>query len=591
MWLEFTKEPKSDCTVIDFVVEDESQERAVLLTLRVKEVEVARIVVELENAVKSDDWANNVRRAIERSHELQKHCGEEADAERRCYYTKVARALVQTIERNETLREQFWDQYRKLIGDFLFPFRLKRPHADEVEVQFWNCPPAESGKPLFTLKIGVRPTLQPGECEKKFVLALEREPGILGEWRPSAAKRVTAKQKRVDGLIKVIRHFLDFAKGVEPYSEAECYLRDFGKALLTMSGEAHGVLHHALVAEPSLIPGIIEFIVATAEDHGTRKLYLDRLVAIERSYEKQTGSLGDIVNNLRRNQAPANVIRETTLLIAEYFLRVYDLDSAASMLKMAQSAQDQSEDRDDWLRNLLLGIAYGLYEKTLRCTLAFASLVLGLTLLIGLQMLLPLDTSARHVLEILTLLILALFYLATVSLPILVLYKSHVDKLPYFQLFFPRLFGAIVVGFLPLAFDSTPWRIGSNSTYLTLVTVGILALLASGAYLRFDAHKMLATIRSADWPNIVHNIHRMFWIGLIQSLTVSIVISSLLSPVVLPNGMRGVILNLNEYLPISGSVGAIGVYPTLIFLWAGIALFIGAFAQLLWQARRITEPL
>jgi len=584
MLLEFTKEP--EYTVIDFVVEDELQGRVALLTLRVEEVEAADILVELEDLVQSDDWTNNVRRVIKRSHELQKHYGEEADEN----YIKVVRALVQIIERNETLREQFQDQYRELIGGFLFPFRLNKDHADELEVQFWNYPTGESGKLelLFTLRIGVRPIFQPGECEKKFVLALERESGIFGEWKPSG---ITAKNSRFDGLIKVTCHFLDFAKGVEPSSEEERYLRDFGKALLTMSGGTHGPLRQALVAEPSLIPGMIEFIVATAENRGTRKLYLDRLVAIEQNYEEKTKSLFDIVSTLRRNQAPANVIRETSLLIAEYFLRVYDLESAAAMLKVARSVQDQSEDKDDWLRNLLLGIAYGLYEKTLRCALIFASLVLGLTLPVGLEMLLPLNASSRYVLGVITLLILAFFYLATVSLLALVLFKSHLDKLPYFQLFFPRLFGAIVVGFLPLAFDSTPWRIGSDGTFLTLIVVGILTLLASGVYLRFDVHKILATTRSADWPNVVSNIHRILWIGLIQSLTVSIVISSLLSPIVLSDGMRGIILNLNEYLPISGMVGSVGVYPTLIILWACIALFIGTFAQLLWQARRITEPL
>jgi hypothetical protein len=33
------------------------------------------------------------------------------------------------------------------------------------------------------------------------------------------------------------------------------------------------------------------------------------------------------------------------------------------------------------------------------------------------------------------------------------------------------------------------------------------------------------------------------------------------------------------------------ILPTVILLWAGIALFIGAFAQLLWHPGRATEPL
>jgi hypothetical protein len=34
-----------------------------------------------------------------------------------------------------------------------------------------------------------------------------------------------------------------------------------------------------------------------------------------------------------------------------------------------------------------------------------------------------------------------------------------------------------------------------------------------------------------------------------------------------------------------------GFFPALVVLWTGLALFIGAFAQLLWQDRHITESI
>jgi len=318
-------------------------------------------------------------------------------------------------------------------------------------------------------------------------------------------------------------------------------------------------------------PSIYESIVVLETSAEQRKVYLDEFVAMEEDYAVKQRTFENIMRGLKRDQTDPGSVRQVGVFIAVQCLKAYDLDSAAQVL-----GEIRALDHGGYISKLLLKIAGSMYSKTACWILGFGVLLL---VLIGPALL---ETSSMVVapqlywfLECASLGALAMFYLGAVLLPALVLRKSRTDRLPYFQLFFPRIFGAIVVGFLPLVFDDRGWSIGSGSGWFAIALIGALSYLAWAVYLHVDANKRLTMLRSTEWHSVMRASRQIFWIGLIQSVTIAVVVSTLFSPAFVENEAGGIKLDC--------FIGTVGIYPGLIFLWAGIALFVGAFAQLLWQ--------
>lgn len=506
----------------------------------------------------------------------------ERGSEEYILHVAFAEALIAFLEADPLLCDEFVKSYRAL-------YRKAR-----CELVLITAPTLDR----FTLHFKVK-----DKNEELIVdaIALGDEKRLPTEYY-NILKKLAQDDEDLRRLRLITHSFLSFARGVEPASHEAKHLCAFAKALLDFASDTRGSLLAEMLSRADLRPGIYEFIFINESSIEQRKTYLDKFVASEEDYVTQQRTFDNIIRGLKREQADLAVVREAAVLIAEYYLKVYDLANAAKVLKDAQSQERRGNSVsgdfraphgkshnhpasvNECLARLLLKMASSMYSKTSHWVAGFGMLLLALLGPALLRAYLVPATSPLHqLLGWASLGVLALFYLGTILLPAVVLYKSRRDKLPYFQLFFPRLLGATVVGFMPLVFDTTPWQIGSDSGWLTIILIGALAYLASVVYLHLDAHKMLATIRSSEWKSILRAASQLFWIGLMQSVTIAVVVSTLLSPVVWRRGMRGIMLDC--------SVGSVGIYPTLIFLWAGIALFIGAFAQLLWQARRITEPL
>jgi hypothetical protein len=100
---------------------------------------------------------------------------------------------------------------------------------------------------------------------------------------------------------------------------------------------------------------------------------------------------------------------------------------------------------------------------------------------------------------------------------------------------------------------------------------------------------------------------RIFWIGLFEAFTASLLISGFLSHAVISEYLAAMIKHPTLQWPNIFTASALSnpsalvVYvwrlrsstmfaclPKLVLLWTGLSLLIGAFAQLLWQDRQIT---
>ena len=123
---------------------------------------------------------------------------------------------------------------------------------------------------------------------------------------------------------------------------------------------------------------------------------------------------------------------------------------------------------------------------------------------------------------------------------------------------------------------------GINVPLFSLAAIGFLSVLGASGYLFFDVQSMRFTTRNIDWNTALQAARKLFWIAVSQALVVAIVITTLLAP--------AMDLGEGRYVPIELGFLATRIYPTLVLLWAVVALFVGTFVQMLWQGTRLTEP-
>jgi hypothetical protein len=90
---------------------------------------------------------------------------------------------------------------------------------------------------------------------------------------------------------------------------------------------------------------------------------------------------------------------------------------------------------------------------------------------------------------------------------------------------------------------------------------------------------------------------RVFSIGIVQSFLVTLFVSGLLLPVVFAGEMPPAASPWENsslgWIAFNQGTDTEVIFvfvPALVLLWTGMALFIGAFVQLLWQERRMTSP-
>ncbi|MCI0486516.1 MAG: hypothetical protein L0229_07935, partial [Blastocatellia bacterium] len=166
------------------------------------------------------------------------------------------------------------------------------------------------------------------------------------------------------------------------------------------------------------------------------------------------------------------------------------------------------------------------------------------------------------------------------------------------DLLLPRLWAAIMVGYIPLFLTSELWKMAYDDKWFKWKWVGLLTLNAvafvlSFSYLRWgEVGKRL--IRSPNLPECIP-IGRSLWIaflGLLISIVSGLVILDLaglpMARVALVDAEKGPFFKTSD-IPCTYS-GLFGdIHLPVLFLFAPFALLVGVILQIFWEEKPITQ--
>jgi len=331
------------------------------------------------------------------------------------------------------------------------------------------------------------------------------------------------------------------------------------------------------------IPELCTFIVQNEHDSvDEQKHYLQRILESQEALHLKTARVQSIIWDVRQDteregQPDASRLATLISLVSDHYLSTYDLEQVVASWNLLKGK--------DWLLRRLLS----LYRSPGRYVG-----VMGVYFLI-LTCLACLNRTKQHMAVVWsTWALLMPVYVGITCLLLWLGYRLLWKKdLYYSQLFLPRLFGANVVGLSFLLVDDTPWRIALKSQVPTLLLIGLATYTMAFVYIFIDVHRTVRLLRSLpgqERGSIEHAVEisrKIFAIGWIEALFAILITATLFFPLIdlsyTRDAMGGVIAPPNWHLPFA-------FFPALTFLWTGLTLFIGAFVQLLWQDRRITEP-
>ena len=359
----------------------------------------------------------------------------------------------------------------------------------------------------------------------------------------------------------------------------------------------------------SFVPDICTFIVKNELDSEEQKEYLEPILSsfetVEQKLERLNGIITDVKDeiSLRRVTRPADVrqfkedgyrrLMHVISLISHHYLRLYDLDSSAKFWYKAKS-----KDPLLWFFLILhrwpfLFLFIQVVLLILPSVYAFQHLLTGLPcpLLLGSPNPViekschpTLDSSGLELIVVLTwymLLLLLLFFIFT---------QIARNRGVYSQLLLPRILGAALVGLIPLLLNDQTWNIGIRSSMFNWSLLALITYIGSFIYIFLEVHSIKKFIKGYSIAQALKESGRIFLIALSETLFIVTVASSLIFPAVMPNiGID--ITNVSFGIYASTPLLSFGFFPSLIILWTGITLFIGSFAQLLWQDQRITASI
>lgn len=353
--------------------------------------------------------------------------------------------------------------------------------------------------------------------------------------------------------------------------------------------------------------GVLEIIVRHEPDLNVARVSLLQLLRLPDPPTRKWRRLERLVHSLAKAEDSSHptdsaaLERAATLtsLVADHYLGKYDLNSATGIWRRLGLG-------DLWLTSLL-----NLFEGS-------GWLLAGYTLVFLLLTGLALSHTARGLSAESQWPALALL-LGLLPVPIWfasgLVRNARIRGLYYSQLFLLRMLGAIFVGLAALMLDDLPWKV-------TLTMPGpILLLLAAGVYLMSYLYILLDVhhaIRFEPWPardppaksesepttsamhgNILSRAARIALrihsIGVIQSFLLTLLVTGLMLPLIFPEATGDAPWKQSflGWIALTAGIGSGPVFifvPALVLLWTGLALFIGAFVQLLWQERRVTSP-
>ncbi len=147
----------------------------------------------------------------------------------------------------------------------------------------------------------------------------------------------------------------------------------------------------------------------------------------------------------------------------------------------------------------------------------------------------------------------------------------------FFKLLMPRMVGGIVVGYMPLIIAEDAWNMVSRIDGREIFCIALFALGFSLYYLFIEVDNALRN----KWLSLGRAL-RIFSTGLLESFIIGVVVSDLIARDFYPELMV-------DPLTLPGLFGYI--YPKMLYLYFPLALFIGIFAQIIWEDKPITHPL
>jgi len=351
-----------------------------------------------------------------------------------------------------------------------------------------------------------------------------------------------------------------------------------------------GQIPELLAFRRTTLPYLYALLVKNeAIDTEEEKFYLDLIFA--NTYIKARNReklLLNIANDLKqdKDRDPKYTARLSVMatVVTQYYLRRYDINRT---LQLWESMGDKS---DKFLQTLLKWYKYpGRYVLLTLGILATLFIIPPRHYIIDS----PLSLTSEYIFISMLLLI------SLIGLWIQRhLYRSLGSRLSYIELFFPRLLGAIVTGLSVLLFESTVWDITCKIGWGNLVVLLIGTYTASYLYFLVDVHKTMRSLSSdgKEQEERFPDFHisslkvawRIFLIGLLDALVTTFIISGLLGEVFIQDIGKDAIESCVYHVIEIGPALQLVYIPRLILLWAGLSLFIGAFAQLLWQDHQVT---
>jgi len=325
-----------------------------------------------------------------------------------------------------------------------------------------------------------------------------------------------------------------------------------------------------------------------------QQAYLGRLLESKENergkYERLKDIAKDVRGDVREKRGEESRLVSILGAISAYYLRRYDFERAIVFWNLP--------DKKDWLLRQILKL-YGATWKYVAITIVGMG---AATTAILLKAFYNFSVPIQNILSDLPLVVLLPALFAIPFFAIFILYRFFaVKKGPeYIELFFPRLLGAIIVGLSVLLFQDTSWNFGMQLSLLNLALIGMTIYPMALLYIFINVHKELRYLPYDEAaPEGKQNLTmkrsitvslKIFSIGLLESFFAVLITSALLYKGVFTEHdiCKFAQSGLATTWDIKGMI-SVGFFPTLIFLWTGLSLLIGAFAQLLWQDKQITS--
>lgn len=529
----------------------------------------------------------------------------------RATFLRMAHALLDFLQRDESQTLAGCQEARNAVCQFLerqFEFRATYGDGGYAYRVLVNGEPLLNQKYPLDLSLDrALPGRVPHYLWTSAILELREQNlhvlrhGILDyEFFHEAAMRRAALSDPPDRLF-VLMSFTSFSKALVELLERDAHYADL----------------------QWIIPSICEIIVKNEhESLDEQKRYLERILRSQERPLAQVQRLWNIVYDIKRDEShatsPSSGDRLPAIvgLISDHFLENYDLDQAVAFW-------EKTAHRDPLLTSLV-----SLYQRPQR------SLGLGLAFWVILAGLAHLNTGNygwarawQSWVPCLGLVLLTGLYILAAAVVSYLAYRIGWKRdLYYAQLFLPRLLGAIMVGLSVMLLQEMTWQIGIQRELFNFALICLGVYLLSFVFIFivvYQAVKFLpaspipgrvssqppASASARCWAKILqvfrhkptHTLRepfrstaeravtiswRVYTIGVLESFLITLVTTSLLYPAAKLDLRPDLIGSLTLQSPWL----SFAFFPTLVLMWTGLALFIGAFVQLIWQERRITSP-